>query len=248
MQIGALFNQEQFQLRLFWMSSEHLNGFLDKAGGKEMGLSFINYLLFIRGVSCSRLTMNAITNFSIYLHIQMNRMKEYLINKWFYCLTNRGKDFWLWYRKWLPGKWRPIILFYVHIFANYVKYRSQLKAQPQTEMNHLIILVDLQTHRHIHCFSLVIFKCLNVLNVCLFLWCLNGKIHYVTFNISHWNLVQRNLILLFFIIFKAKWPKFLAFILSNVKFHCVSLICTIVNFIYLVFWTAGWTKQDLWQH
>lgn len=134
-----------------------------------MGLSFINYLLFIRGVSCSRLTMNAITNFSIYLHIQMNRMKEYLINKWFYCLTNRGKDFWLWYRKWLLGKWRPIILFYVHIFANYVKYRSQLKAQPQTEMNHLIILVDLQTHSllFIGCFQM--FKCPKCVFVSLML-------------------------------------------------------------------------------
>lgn len=58
------FNREQFQLRLFQISSEHLNGFLDRERKSEMSLSFINRLLFIRGVSCSRLTMNAITHFT----------------------------------------------------------------------------------------------------------------------------------------------------------------------------------------
>ena len=47
-----------------------------------MSLSLINCLLFIRGVSCSRLAMNAITHFhlGVYLHVQINLLEEYLIN------------------------------------------------------------------------------------------------------------------------------------------------------------------------
>lgn len=57
------------------MSREHLSGlFQIESEEKEMSLSLINCLLFIKGVSCSRLTMNAITHFHlrIYPLVQIN--------------------------------------------------------------------------------------------------------------------------------------------------------------------------------
>lgn len=48
-----------------------------------MSLSLINGLLFIRGVSSSRLSVNAITHFHLgkYPHVHTNQVAEWLINK-----------------------------------------------------------------------------------------------------------------------------------------------------------------------
>lgn len=56
---------------------------MEVEGKKEMSLSFINCLLFIRGVSCSRLTVNAITRFHlrVRLLVQIHLWKEHLISE-----------------------------------------------------------------------------------------------------------------------------------------------------------------------